>query len=647
MCRLTKYWIVAFITGILFLSCEKDTFTDKDKVQLSYAQRQELWDKFRPSEYKNVLSKEITPRTDESQYPTQSLLLHIANELQKADSTSAFLEDMVTAFGLPLWNYSIIKGSESSDCVVSIPFDRITSDTSISGILKYYKFDDVEELMFVPKTELDSLVQTTLDTVAYDGYLRGILHDLVIFEFNLFRKLNLPYFNFVESGHHLQPDQLLPRSRYYCIYRFIVTENIQYVLWPDGSQALLGPFFAGLVSSTFVGTSAGPNNTSIHIYEDCYYIRDPNYNDPLSAYSDFGSNWRDWSAYFEWYLNWWNSQGSGTSGGSGSGGNGNPPPPPPPTPVETCLAGNLALSASADYITQNLVNPCNPIEDLDEVVTNALSSACDLVQGNMSPFKFKQKQIQEFHSSVGAQLGIDFDMLTSQGLTIENIVEALPNLSSCCGSDFDETCAFEEIVSNMIFIEAHGDPALKITDCFDMASGSTTQSVTLYVDQPKAGHDDAWVIKYYGVDPGHTFLSVNQTSGSNKYQRIIGYYPFNDVSPGNNESPGIIQDDNIHTYDVSITIPLSSSEFNALVQAIDYDIDHTVDYDLDLYNCSDWAIYMINGIGSFTLPECNGTWPGGGGTNPGALGQYLRTLTLPSGATKNTDGGSAPVKNCN
>ncbi len=34
-------------------------------------------------------------------------------------------------------------------------------------------------------------------------------------------------------------------------------------------------------------------------------------------------------------------------------------------------------------------------------------------------------------------------------------------------------------------------------------------------------------------------------------------------------------------------------------------------------------------------------------TNPRTLGQYLHTLTLPSGATMNTNGGNASVENCN
>ena len=42
------------------------------------------------------------------------------------------------------------------------------------------------------------------------------------------------------------------------------------------------------------------------------------------------------------------------------------------------------------------------------------------------------------------------------------------------------------------------------------------------------------------------------------------------------------------------------------------------------------------------VPDCYSNWGLGGGSNPGKFGQHLRTMSLPSGATRNISGGTAP-----
>lgn len=45
------------------------------------------------------------------------------------------------------------------------------------------------------------------------------------------------------------------------------------------------------------------------------------------------------------------------------------------------------------------------------------------------------------------------------------------------------------------------------------------------------------------------------------------------------------------------------------------------------------------------LPEANGTWPGGSGSNPGTLGVEIRTRTLSGSETRDTTAGNAPATN--
>lgn len=51
--------------------------------------------------------------------------------------------------------------------------------------------------------------------------------------------------------------------------------------------------------------------------------------------------------------------------------------------------------------------------------------------------------------------------------------------------------------------------------------------------------------------------------------------------------------------------------------------DYPTTYNLNDYNCTDYALNVIK-KGGFSLPDNSGTWPGGGGFNPGNLGQDLR-----------------------
>jgi hypothetical protein len=98
-----------------------------------------------------------------------------------------------------------------------------------------------------------------------------------------------------------------------------------------------------------------------------------------------------------------------------------------------------------------------------------------------------------------------------------------------------------------------------------------------------------------------------------------------------------------HSYDVSITLNVNAAKLvEVLALAMEYSFGIGAhQYDLDTKNCTDFAIDISNlcGLG---VPQCNSTWPMGGGSSPGALGQFVRTMALPQGVTRNNSGGTAP-----
>ena len=170
--------------------------------------------------------------------------------------------------------------------------------------------------------------------------------------------------------------------------------------------------------------------------------------------------------------------------------------------------------------------------------------------------------------------------------------------------------------------------------CFDSTQSAT---LTVYVNEPNPGTGDS----HKGTFVGHTFVSIKQGSNISTY----GYYPVsNHIYPTvNNSSSAVIGDDGNGNEPFSANISITVTG-NQLQQILDASINFNQTYHLDTYNCTDFAIELGN-LAGMNLPESNGTWPGGGGSNPGALGQYIRNQSSSNNIATNTTGGNAPATN--
>lgn len=100
-------------------------------------------------------------------------------------------------------------------------------------------------------------------------------------------------------------------------------------------------------------------------------------------------------------------------------------------------------------------------------------------------------------------------------------------------------------------------------------------------------------------------------------------------------------------FDVSITFTINRySLFNIVDDARNYNIN----YDLNTNNCTDYVIQIAQ-LAGIVLPDPQSTWTNGGGSNPGAFGQAIRSMALLKGMTRDVTGGNAgnnttPI-NCN
>ncbi|WP_127023534.1 hypothetical protein [Flagellimonas beolgyonensis] len=169
-------------------------------------------------------------------------------------------------------------------------------------------------------------------------------------------------------------------------------------------------------------------------------------------------------------------------------------------------------------------------------------------------------------------------------------------------------------------------------ECFTTSQGAT---ITVYVNEPNPGSGDTHVGSYVG----HTFVSIQQ--GSNI--ATFGFYPVSDdIKPlFGTSSPSKMGDDGKDPYTVSISSTVTGAKLGNI---LNYAKNYQSSYDLNTYNCTDFAIGVGNKAG-LNLPDAYGSWTFGGGSNPGTLGKYLLNRTSTSSQPINKNGGAAPETN--
>lgn len=176
--------------------------------------------------------------------------------------------------------------------------------------------------------------------------------------------------------------------------------------------------------------------------------------------------------------------------------------------------------------------------------------------------------------------------------------------------------------------------------CFGIVSSSSYQyQVELCVIQPLPGTRLPWILTDPAsndgnpFDVGHTYLVLTQKTPSGTITRNIGFYPEEQAKPTSPKSPGIMSNDENRYYNIKLTISMSASQFNSILDYIQRTSQPMAQYDLNYYNCTTFAIYAVNSAG-FQIPATRGSWYNGGGCNPGDLGEDIRKFPLGDGMSR-------------
>jgi hypothetical protein len=132
--------------------------------------------------------------------------------------------------------------------------------------------------------------------------------------------------------------------------------------------------------------------------------------------------------------------------------------------------------------------------------------------------------------------------------------------------------------------------------------------------------------------PGHTFLQFTKTNGSISVQQNIGFYPDQGWKTGLTPAPvkGKFVDNASHEFNASLAMPLSPEKFQTALTRLAY-LARFVQYDIDDYNCTDFALEVFNRVrvgNEIIIPMYD--IPGGaaprGTSTPGGLYQTLKTM---------------------
>lgn len=254
-------------------------------------------------------------------------------------------------------------------------------------------------------------------------------------------------------------------------------------------------------------------------------------------------------------------------------------------------------------------------------------------------------------NALGARLNIAFTSEQEQWLRIDDNAQIIADFSHT----FSLYNATEEYLQNIqdLFINLINEllnnninaneipiadtPDLPINninefiECFDT---SQPAKLTIYIDQPISNSN----IVVSANSVGHAFIGISQGENNSTF----GFYPNNDdTTPWNTDAPPVFGDDSTHAFDVSLTINITATQLNDI---INLSTNFNDNYDLNDNNCTDFAIEIGN-LGGLSIGNCNSNWILGSGSNPAKLGQTVRNMdNLPDGAERDTNGGY-PIEN--
>lgn len=171
----------------------------------------------------------------------------------------------------------------------------------------------------------------------------------------------------------------------------------------------------------------------------------------------------------------------------------------------------------------------------------------------------------------------------------------------------------------------------KYIDCFSAVPDAGAEcSIEIFTDIP-VDDDPNKLFNWDNQSPGHTFIQIMKVNGAQSAMQNIGFYPETDWKTILTPAPvdGKFVDNGEHEFNASFKMNVSATDFQSILTRVLY-LARFVKYDIDEYNCTDWALDVFNDIRSDKLEIPKYDIPGGqapGGTKtPQGLYNKLKQM---------------------
>jgi hypothetical protein len=207
------------------------------------------------------------------------------------------------------------------------------------------------------------------------------------------------------------------------------------------------------------------------------------------------------------------------------------------------------------------------------------------------------------------------------------------------GNGASDPFAFEPVVDvDPIFIDPEqieNKDAIRIADylkCFStVPDAGSSCSIEILTDIP-VDKDPNIFLNWNTGSPGHTFLQIRKSNGAQIVSQNLGFYPEEGWKTLLTTAPvkGKFVDNAFHEFNASLKRDISPAQLKDVLIKIE-NLSKFVKYDIDEYNCTDFALEVFNSVPfskPLEIPKFN--IPGGmapNGTNtPQGLYQKLKSM---------------------
>jgi hypothetical protein len=142
------------------------------------------------------------------------------------------------------------------------------------------------------------------------------------------------------------------------------------------------------------------------------------------------------------------------------------------------------------------------------------------------------------------------------------------------------------------------NPAINVQqyiNCFNnIPDAGSTCSIEIYSDIPVDNNSNSF-FDISTMSPGHTFISISKVNGAQRVSQNIGFYPISGYkSMTYAPTAGKLVDNARHEFNASLSMALTPAQLSTILLRVQQ--WSNLNYDVDQYNCTDWALDIFNSV---------------------------------------------------